>query len=215
MLKLLKKEFVLSMHPIVPAMILLSAMVLIPNYPYTVMFFYVTMGIFFTCLLGRENNDVVYTLSLPVSKRDVVKARILFAVIFELLQLVLTLPLIFLSAKINPTGNAAGLDANVALLGQGLAVYGVFNLVFFSSYYKNVTKVGISFVKSCIVLFIAASADVVCTYTVPYVKDVLDTVGNENFKEKLLFLAVGAVLFAALTMLAYSISANRFEKQDI
>ena len=40
---LLKKELVLSMHPTVPIMLLLGAMAMIPNYPYLVMYFYVTL----------------------------------------------------------------------------------------------------------------------------------------------------------------------------
>lgn len=46
MSKLLKKEFLLSMHPITPLMLALSAMVMIPNYPYAVMFFYMTLAAF-------------------------------------------------------------------------------------------------------------------------------------------------------------------------
>ena len=80
MIKLIKKEFGLAMHPIVPMMLLLSVMVLIPNYPYIVIFFYVSMAIFFTCLSGRENNDVVYSLNLPIAKKNIVKARFAFAV---------------------------------------------------------------------------------------------------------------------------------------
>lgn len=68
MKKLLMKEFRLSMHPSTPLMLLLSAMVFIPNYPFVVIFFYTTMAIFFTCLSGRENRDIAYSLSLPVAK---------------------------------------------------------------------------------------------------------------------------------------------------
>lgn len=78
MSKLIKKEFLLSMHPITPLMLLLSVMVLIPNYPYAVMFFYMTLAVFFTCMMGRENQDVIYSLTLPVAKSDIVKARISF-----------------------------------------------------------------------------------------------------------------------------------------
>ena len=87
--RLLKKEFVLAMHPTVPLFLAMAAMVLIPNYPFTVIFFYMTLGIFFTCLQGRENNDVFYSVSLPVEKRDIVKARLLFACIVETAQIVL------------------------------------------------------------------------------------------------------------------------------
>ena len=53
MSNLLKKEFSLSMHPVTPLMLMLSSMALIPNYPYTVMFFYMTLAVFFTCMMGR------------------------------------------------------------------------------------------------------------------------------------------------------------------
>ena len=81
MTNLLRKEFALAMHPITPLMLALSAMVLIPNYPYIVIFFYTAMSIFFTCLMGRENNDIVYSINLPVSKESIVRARFAFAII--------------------------------------------------------------------------------------------------------------------------------------
>ena len=48
MLRLLQKEIRLAMHPTVPIFLLLSAMLLIPNYPYYVAFFYTGLGVFFT-----------------------------------------------------------------------------------------------------------------------------------------------------------------------
>ena len=88
MWKLLRKDFVLTMHPVTPFFLLLSAMVLIPNYPYSVVFFYTGLSLFFTCLAGRENRDIPYTLFLPVRRRDVVAARMAFAVCLQLAQLV-------------------------------------------------------------------------------------------------------------------------------
>ena len=44
---LIKKEFKLALHPTVPLFWLLSAMLIIPNYPYYVAFFYTTLGLFF------------------------------------------------------------------------------------------------------------------------------------------------------------------------
>ena len=66
MSKLLKKELALCLHPAAVVMLLLSALVLAPNYPYAVSFFYLTLGLFFICLGGRENHDVIFTLTLPV-----------------------------------------------------------------------------------------------------------------------------------------------------
>ena len=46
-LKLLRKEWTLCLHPAALIMLGLSTLTLIPNYPYTVSFFYTTLGLFF------------------------------------------------------------------------------------------------------------------------------------------------------------------------
>ena len=47
MKQLLYKEFRLVTHPLLPFFLLLSAMLLIPAYPFYVVFFYTTLGLFF------------------------------------------------------------------------------------------------------------------------------------------------------------------------
>jgi len=215
MIKLIKKEFMLAMHPIAPMMLLLSAMLLIPNYPYIVIFFYVSMAIFFTCLSGRENNDVVYSLNLPVAKRNIVKARFAFAIILEFLQMLIMIPFAVLNQTINPTGNQAGMDANTALFAIAFIIYGLFNFVFFSNYYKNVSKVGIAFVKSSVLLFALTGIDVISTKVVPFVKNVLDTSDPEYLLQKAVFLLCGFLAYLILTAITYKKSVVNFEKQDL
>ncbi|NLA70780.1 MAG: hypothetical protein GX852_07125 [Clostridiales bacterium] len=215
MTNLLRKEFALAMHPITPLMLALSAMVLIPNYPYIVIFFYTAMSIFFTCLMGRENNDIVYSINLPVSKESIVRARFAFAIILEMFQMTIMIPFTVFSHRLNPLGNQAGMDANLALYGLAFIVYGIFNLVFFYSYYKDVAKVGIAFLKSSAVLLVLACLDPVSTYAIPFVKDVLDTPGTENFMVKIIFLVAGVAIFVVLTGATYKISVRNFEEQDL
>ena len=45
---LLYKQLRLVCHPMTPVFCLFGFMVIIPNYPYTVIFFYVMLGLFFT-----------------------------------------------------------------------------------------------------------------------------------------------------------------------
>ena len=63
MKQLLYKEWRLAMHPTALLFLGLSLMLLIPNYPYYVTFFYTTLGIFFICVNGRENRDITYMLT--------------------------------------------------------------------------------------------------------------------------------------------------------
>ena len=215
MLKLIKKEFVLALHPVTPIMLLLSAMVLIPNYPYVVIFFYVSMAIFFTCLSGRENNDVVYSLNLPIKKSNIVKARFICASIIQMLQLLLMIPLCVLSQTWNKSGNQAGMDPGISLFAVGFIVYGIFNLVFFLHYYRNVNKVGIAFLLSSIVIFVCTALDVISTHAIPFVKNFIDTPGVENLSHKLVFLCIGILMYILITFFTYKICVTNFEKQDL
>ena len=70
---LLYKQLRLACHPMTPVFCLSGIMLLIPNYPYSVAFFYVTLGLFFTFLNMREQKDIYYSALLPLRKRDTVR----------------------------------------------------------------------------------------------------------------------------------------------
>ena len=214
--RLLKKEFRLCLHPNTPLMILLAALVIVPNYPYGVSFFFLTLGFFFISLGGRENHDVTFSMTLPVSRKDIVVARVSFFVILEMIQLVLVgLFTLLHKVLLHDAANAAGMDAGVVLIGNGFLYYTLFHLLFFPSYYKNVDKVGVSFVKSASAMFVLVILEIVATYAVPFVRDVLDTTDPAHMSEKLIYVAVCAVVYVLGLLLAVRISQRRFEKQDI
>lgn len=215
MIKLLKKEFSLAMHPVTPFMPLLAAMVLIPNYPYSVSFFYITLAAFFTCLQGRENNDITYSMNLPVSKKDIVAARFFMVMILEAVQMIVMAPLIYISTLLYKSGNAAGLDASPALYGVGLIIYGLFHLCFFIPHYRNVNKVGAPFIFSSVVIFIVVTLEVIATYAIPFVRDMLDTPGLQNLQSKLCFIAGCLVFYLVATFIAYKSSVRSFVRQDL
>ena len=215
MKNLLKKEILLCMHPTAPMFILLSAMLLIPNYPYYVVFFYTGLAVFLTCLNGRENQDVTYTLMLPVAKQDIVKGRFLFVILLELLQVSAAVPFAILRQKMPMPGNQAGMDANIALFGFAFILLGAFNLVFFLSYYKNVSKVGKSFAWASVVVFAYIGIMEGGVHIVPYMRDCLDTPDPQYLSGKLIVLAVGILIYAVFTGFAYRRSVTAFLRQDL
>lgn len=213
--KLLKKEIKLALHPTAPIFLMLSSMLMIPNYPYLVVFFYTGLAVFFTCLTGRENHDIDYSMLLPVAKRDIVKARMLLVVLLELAQLLVAIPFAILRQAVIPEPNAAGMDANMALLGFALVQMGLFNAVFFRTYYRNVQKVGVSFLRSTVVTFVYVAVVEASTYAIPFVRDVLDTPDPAHWEAKLLTLLIGFALFAMLTWLTCRRAQQDFERQDL
>lgn len=215
MKNLLFKELKLSAHPTLFIFMIFPCMLLIPNYPYTVTYFYITLAVFFTCMMGRENHDIQYTMMLPVSKSDVVKGRILFTVLAELASLVITIPFIIIRQTVYTLPNQGGMDANLSLIGLALLVYALFNVIFFIKYYKDVKKPGVSFVIASVAEFLLIIVLEVLDHATPFFIDVLDTADSKYIIEKIIFVAICAAVYAISAMLTCKKCVKSFEALDL
>lgn len=213
MLKLLKKEFSLCLHPASVIFLLFGAFVFIPNYPYEVMFFFNGLGIFFICLTARENGDLAFSCTLPVRKKHVAYARIVMALILQGILLLGATLFTLLKWAFLPTPNLAGMDANVTFLGMGLFLMGTFNLIFFPTYFSNPNKVGKPFILASIVVFALIFVEIACCYALPLFSQHLDSYHSLGLQ--LVALAVGAVVYACFTALCFRLSGRNFEKFDL
>ncbi len=214
-MKMLMKEWKLCMHPMGYIMLLCSALILVPGYPYGVSCFYMGLAIFFICLTARENHDASYTLTLPVSRRDAVKGRILFCTVLEVIDLVLIALFILLKQVIGNMPNPAGLDAGVTLIGEAMILFAIFNLIFFPLYYRDINKPGKALCFAAAAMFLWIILEIVGTYTIPFFRDVLDTPDPQHMSDKLLFMFGGLALFAGGTALSVQKSVKKFEEVDL
>lgn len=214
---LLVKEFRLARHPTLFIFPFLGMMLLIPGYPYFVAFIYTCLSVFFIFLQGRENRDILFTVSLPVNKRDVVKARCCFIAIIEVFEILVAIPFAIIGIKINPNpeGNIVGMEANVAFFGFVFILYALFNLIFLPIFYKTAYRAGIAllFASMAIGLYIVAIEGSI--HLVPSLKSFLDTTAPAAQIAQLPILAAGIMIFAAFTYLAFRISASRFTRVDM
>lgn len=211
---LLYKEFRLVCHPMTPIFCLFGVMVLIPNYPYTVIFFYVMLGIFFTFLNIREQKDIYYSALLPVPKRDTVKAGCAFVVIIEVLSLVVLIPCSLLAAHLQPgKDNLVGLDPNAALLAAGFLLYAVFNAVFLPSFYANGYKVGVAFLKAVIPTTLA----MIVFEALPHSPGLtwLDDMDAATQLRLLPYFVAAVLLYGIGTVLTFRRAAAQYEKVDL
>ena len=217
MKNLLHKEFRLAIHPSVYLFFLLSALLLVPSYPYYVSFFYLMLGVFLTFKTNRAENDIFYSALLPVRKGDVVRARVLAVAILELVNLLIAVPFAILSVKINPAGgNNAGIEPNVAFFGLSLLMYGGFNFIFFPIFYKTGRSEGKAFLWSGVfTLLYIAVAESLAQYIPSPVSAYLDTAEKAAQLRQLPVLLGGIVLWAVLTLLSAKRSAEQFEKVDL
>ena len=212
---MLRKELRLSLHPTAPMFLALSAMLLIPSYPYLVAFFYTGLAVFFTCLNGRENQDVFYSMLLPVAKRDLVTARTLFMVIFELAVLLLAVPFALLRQALGIPANPVGTEPGVAFFGLCLVQFAIFNGIFLPGFYRTGEKCGRPFLLACVAQFVYIGLVETSMHVVPYCKTVLDSAAPDLQAAQLPVLLAGMVLFAAVTWLACRSAQRRFARVDL
>lgn len=215
MKNLLYKEFKLATHPTTFIFLLFGLMILIPAYPYYVEFFYTAMSIFFIFLTGRENKDIFYTVTLPIRKRDAVKARCWMVAIIELVQIILSVPFAMISAAINHQGNLAGIDANAAFFGLVFLTFALFNIIFIPMFYKTACKVGTAFIAGSIAigLYILAAESLV--WIPSPLKTYLDTTAPGTTMKQLPILLAGIAVWTMTMFIVYKKAAANFEKVDL
>ena len=213
MKNLLYKEWKLAIHPTGYIFLLFGVMLLIPNYPYFVAFFYQTLAIFFTFMNGNTTNDIFFTALLPVRKRDVVKARLGTVIGLEVLQMLIAVPFAILRNQISPTDNLAGLDAGLALFGLVFIMFGVFNAVFLPQFYRTGYKTGTPYLLATLVMTLVIVAAELVIQLTPTLKQVLDTTACTL--PQIIVLFAGLLIFVLLNLMAYRRSASAFERLDL
>ena len=210
---LLYKELRLAAHPNLYIFTLLGALVIVPAYPYGMVFLFGCLAPYLTFMYGRETNDIYYTALLPVKKRDTVKAKCLLMILAQMTQLLISLPFAVLRVHILPNGNPAGIEANVAYYGFGLMIYAIFNVILLTQFFKTAYKVDMAFLLAIIP---AAIAVIIMEVIVHFPRfEWLDSVLPAIMFRQLPILAVGIILYIIGMMFAYQVSAKRFEQVDL
>ena len=147
---LLRKELLLTAHPTFYVFLFMGALVLVPGYPFGMVFFFGCLALFFTTQFARENHDVYYSAVLPLSKREAVRGRCMLFGVFQLAQLLVAVPFAVIRYCLIPGDNVVGIEANAAWCGFGLVIYAAFNLVFLTGYYKTAQKIGVPFLAALV-----------------------------------------------------------------
>lgn len=216
---LMNKEFRLVVHPSTYILVLLGALVLIPSWPYAVILLYGILTAFFNAQNAREMHDLAFSFSLPISRRDMVRARVLVMAAIELAAVVIMALFVCLrvpwgineAAAMQP---AVGLAANVSLLGFSLMAFGIFNVVFFALYYRNPEKVGVPFLLACIPVTVFGVAFEAIAFIPLRACELIATPGFGNLEAQLVVLLVGIVVFSVLTLFAIRLASRPFTSYD-
>lgn len=212
-MKLLYKELALAAHPTSIVFAVLGCLVIVPAYPYTVIFMFGCLAPYITFQYARETNDQWYTAILPVTKKESVQGKCMLIISIQLFQLLIAVPSVFLRKILEVGNNPVGIDATVAWFGAGLMIYGVFDLIFFPAYYRNGYKAGRAFVIAAIPMLLMMAA-VEGAVRIPQLAW-LDSYAPPDLVRQLPFLPVGILCYGCFVTLAYKLSVKRFENVDL
>lgn len=158
MKNLLIKEFRLAASPISFIFIAFSFMTFIPGYPILCGAFFVCLGLFHSFQHSREENDILYTLMLPVKKSEVVSAKYLFVVslqtaAFIIMAIFATVRMTLLSDMAVYRNNAL-MSANPLFLAFVLLIFLSFNSLFVGGFYRTAYKFSGPFIGFSAVTFL-------------------------------------------------------------
>ena len=217
MTKLLNKEFRLAASPLSWIFLIAAGMTLLPGYPILMGAFFICLGLFQSFQNAREANDVLYTVLLPVRKRDFVGAKYAFACCIQLLGFVLMAALTALRMTVLASGKPyvsnALMNATPLFLAFALLIFTAFNVFFLGGFFRTAYKFGMPFLSFGIatLLLIAVGE---ALHFFPGL-GFFNNPAGERLGLQFTLLGIAAVVYAAATIASCRVSMARFEKIDL
>ena len=224
---LLYKELKLAMHPICYIFIFLFPfMILIPSYPLAVGFIYVLSAypiLFLGANKGQQSNDLLYSVLLPIRKKDIVLARMMTVTLMQFVYMAVMTALYPLALYINQNiilGGGEmeipglGLEGFVSVLGIAIIGFGIADLIYFSIYYKH----GKSIVMSTLLTLLGFIVYLmVFTIVIPYIpgcEGYVNFLCNAGLGYQFIVLGLGLALYVGLRFVIYHVASKELEKVD-
>lgn len=215
----LYKEFKLCLSAINYLFIAFTLMILIPNYPCYVPFFYIALSIFFIFNNAELNKDIAYSMILPIKKRDMVKSRIIVVAVYEIISIIFTIPFAILISQVFKIENLAGIDPNVSFYGLIMIPLSLFNYVFLTKYYKKGEKPGFAFLLASIAFWICY---LILEFPI-WTKNIfglnffimIDKTDFSSQIKQLPILLIGIIIYIVMWFVTYKKSAKNFEQVDL
>ncbi len=217
MRNILRKELKLSASMLSFLFIAFGLMFFIPGYPILCGVFFVTLGIFQSFQSARESNDIVFSVLLPIAKKDVVKGKFLFVCFIEGCGLVLMaaavlIRMFVLSGSVVYRANAL-MNANLFALGCAFLIFGLFNWSFVCGFFKTAYKFARPFVTYIIAAFLLVGV-AEALHHFPGLAP-LNAFGTDHIGLQLILLLAGIAAYIVMTLLSCRAACRSFEKIDL
>lgn len=217
MYNLLIKDLKLGVNPFFYVMpILTGALMLVPAWLYFVVFLYFCAmtipGIFASF---KTNNDLIFSTMMPVSKDDIVKARMSVIILLELLHIITAVFYGTINTRLYPDLMYYFLSPSIGFWGLSFVMLGVFNIIFIPMFYKTAYKYGAPTVAGIVGAVIFAAGAEWVTIKNTFLFDLFKVNSEDYATIHLGILLMGIFIFILLNWVAYLISVRLFKKVEI
>ncbi|CAM4030826.1 ABC-2 transporter permease [Cohnella lubricantis] len=217
MYNLLMKDLKLGVNPMFLVMpLLMGALMLVPGWIYFIVvmyFFWITIPNIFAQF--RAQNDLLFTTMMPVTKPDMVKARMSVIVILEILHIGTAMIYGLFTIRLYPDLTYYFFAPHLGFWGLCFIMVAIFNLFLFPMYYKTAYKYGPAQMTAIAAAVVFAVIAQWVGIQSSYVSDLFNGSGADNAAIQTSILAAGIVIFVASTWIAYRISVARFQRVEI
>lgn len=217
MYDLMMKDFKLGIQPWVLIMPLLAgALMLVPGWIYfIVVLYFVWISIPNMFNEFKTQNDLMFTTMLSVTKKDMVKARIMVIAILEVLHIVVAMLFSLLTFYLYPNVVYYFFAPHLGFWGLCFVMFGIFNILFFPMHYKTAYNYGIGYTIALITVMIYATVAQWVGIKDPTVFKLFYGTGADDVILQLSILLIGIAIFIVFTIISCYLSIKRFKKVDI
>lgn len=195
---------------------LFGALMLIPGWIYFIVplyFCWITIPNVFNQF--KAQNDLMFTSVMPVSKRDMVKARVAVIVGLELLHIVTAAIFGSISMILYPDITYLFFPPNMGFWGLNLVMLAIFNLIFIPMFYKTAYKFGWALLAAVVAAMLFAGIAQWLGIQSPVVNEIFYGTEAQQVTLQTFILIGGIVIFAAFSMIAYRLAAKRFLRVEV
>ncbi|BBI33375.1 ABC-2 transporter permease [Cohnella abietis] len=217
MYNLLLKELKLGVSPFFYVLpFLTGALMLIPGWLYFIVFLYF-FSITVPNMFGgyKTQNDLIFSIMMPVTRKDIIKARVAVIVILELLHIVTAVIYGMISTLLYPNLKYLFFGPTIGFWGLCFVMVAIFNIIFISMYYKTAYKYGAPTIAAITGAMLFAGGAEWMGISNSFVFELFKGTGADNMVSQISILIAGIAIFAAFTITAYHIAIKRFKNVEI
>lgn len=155
--------------------------------------------------IAKQDNS--FTAMLPVTKRDIVKSKIVAIGIIELIHLLSGIIMGIIHNQIYGTANFF-MDMNIAFFGAMFVMFAIFNIIFLPLYFKTAYSYGRPVIYGIVVTLLYAFLLEYGTIRFEFMRNIF----KGTMQTQWIVVAVSVVIITVLSVITVKRSIRNFER---